>query len=489
MVEISRALGGYRDRASGRRQGIEVIDKISNEIVITQNSEAELAAFLIRHVMIEDFGKHTGQKRQRLIELLQENPRCLDPLATWQEEVGHFKHFSGRPIFIAASAWDFNSSLVHNRSGFSDEKTFDPVLTKEIEQQQERLGHFVIATALATEQMLYHMAKEKGIAPKTFPACENGKAWAIPIQEDGKTVFVEYRQPLNPEQKKALDSVKEICRKLAGLLRKNGLIAFVNEQKFSKCTIECAANGRDWYEKTIKELILPFLKKNGADWDETNTTFFMNGEKFSISPTPDTWEIDRVEGTDIIGKRVIREILYNTLSTLIHDKVRDARFKLLTGGDSVRFRGSDFGLTDNGPATVGFLVPDRERDPKESLEAAEEAMRSGRRFWLSYKTGENGATIAGPGSAPAFFMESVRKILPYANIPTEVFRAALVERLTGSEGLKEYRKYDIESPPDLYVFPQDMTGAQREKFLNSKPDILPADQQSVLANLKREAGV
>lgn len=481
-----------KQKGPERNTGIEVVSKIG-EFEITQNPRARVEASVIRHQMLVDFTKNTGQDVGELIELLQKHPQWLDPVFIYEEHVLNPTQEDRMPIFIAASAWDFNGSLVFNRNGFSDKETFDPAPRREIGEQQGRLGSFVIASALTTEQMVFHMVKEKGLAPKTFLACENGKAWAIPIQKDGKTVFVEYRQPLNPEQEKALDSVKEISGRLAEILRKNGLIAFVNEQKFSKCTIECAGNGRDWYTKTIKEFVLPFLAKNGAQWDGKNITFSINGKKFSVSPTPDTWEIDPVEGTDIIGKVRIRQTLYNTFSQLIHSKVPAALFKLLTGGDSVAFGGSDSGLTDNGPATVGFIVPNRRREPKETLTFANQASNLGRRYWLNYTVDDKGVhVVAGPGIAPAFFMESVRKILPHIYISTEVFSAALVERLTSMEGFKFKGEYDIrdsQKPPVLYVFPEDMTQRQREMFLNSEPDILPADQEKVLARLKMEAGV
>jgi len=492
MTEIQGEVQGASEIKGGvkvpsKETRFEVVGKIG-EFEITQNPDAQNEAFRLRTQMLEAFAKHTGLNSQELVEKMRDNPASADPMMTY-EEFAFLRQINKFPDVIAASVWDFNGCLSENRDGFSSTQTFHPALKEAVKKQQDRLGSFVIATALTTEQMVYHVAKEEDIVGNILLSCENGRAWAIPIKEGDKTIFVEYRQTLEPEQKKALGSVKEISGRLAKLLRENGKIAFVNDQKFSKCTIECATNGRDWYNKTIKELVLPFLKKNGAGWDGESNVFSIDGQLFSISPTPDTWEIDPVEGTDRIGKRFIREGVYNTLVDIIHDKKGSARFKMITGGDSVRFGGSDAGLTDSNVATVPFWVPSSERKVEDSLKTVEEGMMLGRKYWPSYIEDGEKARLAGPGVAPAFFMDAVGKMLPHLKIPTEVFSAALIKRLTGVYGFREYKRYDLSQPANLYVFPSDMTEEQKEMFLKSKSDIPADDQEKVLASLKIQAGV
>ena len=79
----------------------------------------------------------------------------------------------------------------------------------------------MIVSALTSEQMAYHMRKEMDIAPNVIISSENGRAWLIPITEDGKTKLVEIKKPLTEKQEMALNGVKGIMTELCQKIRKN----------------------------------------------------------------------------------------------------------------------------------------------------------------------------------------------------------------------------------------------------------------------------
>lgn len=464
----------------------EVVGRIG-EFEITQNPNAAESARELKERVLDDFARYSGKERDDLKRLFKLNPYSADPSDAWRESVIAKKRF-GEYQPIAASVWDVNGCLTEARDGYSPTQTFDPILREAIMKKQDRLGSFVAGTALTTEQMIWHIAKDPELAERTILSCENGKAWAVAVKEGDTTTFVEYRQPLNPEQQKAINHLQEVSEALAKVMRKNDLIAFVNFQKYSKCTIEATKNGREWYSKTAKELVLPFLASQGAKWDGESNVFTLDGQDFCISPTPETWEIDPVEGADKIGKRFIREISYNTLVDILHERKSSAGFKMETGGDSVKFGGSDAGLTDPNLA-LGHLIPSSEKKPEKSLENVLEGINLGRKYWPTYIKDNEEVRLAGPGIAPANVMEVNAQTVPHLRIPTEVFKEALRKRLLGVYGFKEYKKYDMNKPPELYRFPSDMTEEQKQIFLKSKPDLEPSQQEEMMTRLKAELQV
>ena len=360
--------------------------------------------------------------------------------------------------------------------------------------QIERLGSFFIISALTSEQMAYHLAKEKNTAGNIIMASENGRGWLIPSKEGSSIKLMEFKLPLSEKNEKALIHLKEIVNDLTAVMRQEGLVSFVNDQKFSKCTMEGAANGREWYRATIEKLLLPYLAAKGAVWNGNPERFSLDGIGFAVSPTPETWEIEVIEGTDKIGKRLAREILHNTLTDITLSMKEYTYFRLLTGGDSVKWGGSDVGLTDPNAATIPFAVPAAEKDPRLSLDQLKEFIQYQRKYWPTYVRRGEEVKLAGAGIAPADFMKTVIETVPCLFLPTQDFAQFLAARLTEVYGYLPGNEFDLSQPLLLYNFPADVSDEQKELFLKAGKDLpIPADDKEAVARfislLRQRAGL
>ena len=464
------------------KQKPEVLGHIADlEINGYPDTVAEKHAIDIRNEVLENFGKYSSHPQQELEFLMKTKRWVVNPISPYLDEA-NTEIIKGDMEPVAGCFWDFNGCLSLNRDGHNPEHTFHPELEEAIKMEIERLGSFGIVSALTGEQMAWHMAKEEGralktgeksLAQNTIISAENGRSWLIPHQENGKTVITEYRLPLSEKQQGSLDKVKEYVGDAAQVLRGEGMVAFVNDQKFSKCTMEASKNGREWYRGTIEKVLLPYLaKKEGVVWDGNPEKFIVDGVEFAISPTGETWEIEITEGADKIGKRFAREILHNTITDIFSSRKKYGLFRIVTGGDSVKWGGSDAGLTDPNSATIPFVIQGSERPASQSMDVINEAIELKRKYWPTYVEDEKGARLAGPGVAPARFMQAVAETVPHLKIQTEEFTKFLVNRITNIYGFKEFKTYPLESDKlMLYNFPGDLTPEQRETFLKAKSDL------------------
>lgn len=462
----------------------EVVGHVA-DLEITSYPNAKENAHEIRDRMIDNLTKYGSYDRKTWEDLMRKNFWVMNPSAP-NYDATRTEAMRGDKEVVALSAWDVNGCLMENRDGFDQEHTFHPELEEAIKTEIDRLGSFVMVSALTGEQMAWHMAKderrakqtgEKSIAENIIMSAENGRSWLIPHQENGRTVVTEYRLPLTEKQQNALTDLKEKVGNVAKELRNEGMVAFVNDQKFSKCTVEASKNGREWYRETIEKILLPHLAKNGATWDGNPEKFALDGVEFAVSPTGETWEIEITEGADKIGKRFAREILHNTLSDIFISKKEYVLFKMITGGDSVKWGGSDAGLTDPNAATIPFVIQSSEKPANKSMDVLKEAIQLKRKYWPEYIEDEKGIRLAGPGVAPARFMQEIAKTVPHLKIPTEEFSKFLVDRLTKIYGFKEYKQYPLEIDKlMLYKFPEGLTSEQQETFLKAKSDLpVPAN--------------
>jgi len=447
---------------------------------ITLYPNAEENAIRIRNKVLEDFGKYSDYDSKELEFLFKNKHWYTDPSAPYYEGV-HVKTTKGEDEVVAASVWDMNNCLIKNRDGYDLEHTFHAELEEAIRTEIDRLGSFIMVSALTGEQMVWHMVKEDRRAKKTgevnlaegiVMSAENGRSWLIPHKENDKIVITEYRLPLSDKQQVALIDLKNKVADVTKALRSEGMIAFVNDQKFSKCTMEGSENGRLWYRETIERVLLPFLAKNGATWDGNPERFVMDGMELAVSPTEVSWEIEITEGADKIGKRFAREILHNTITDIFSSRKAYGLFKMLTGGDSVKWGGSDAGLTDPNSATIPFVIPSGERPADESMEAVNEAVGLKRKYWPVYIVNDEKVSLAGPGVAPARFMQVIAETVPHLRIPVEEFCKFLTERLTNTYGFKKYKDYSLEDDKSLlYKFPEDLSLEKKEAFLKAKSDL------------------
>jgi len=466
-------------RISDNRIQPKVIGNLGG-LEITCYPNAEENAIRARDRVLEDFGKYSDYDLKELEFLFKNKHWYTDPSAPYYEGI-HIKTTKGEDEVVAASAWDMNNCLIKNRDGYDLEHTFHPELEEAIRIEIERLGSFIMVSALTGEQMVWHIAKEDRRAKKTgevnlaegiIMSAENGRSWLICHKENGKIVITEYRLPLSDKQQVALIDLKNKVAEVTKALRSEGMTAFVNDQKFSKCTMEGSENGRVWYRETIERVLLPYLAKNGATWDGNPERFVMDGMEFAVSPTEVSWEIEITEGADKIGKRFAREILHNTITDIFSSRKAYGLFRMLTGGDSVKWGGSDAGLTDPNSATIPFVIPSGERPADESMEAVNEAINLKRKYWPTYVISGEKVSLAGPGVAPARFMQAISETVPHLRIPIEEFCKFLVERLTNMYGFKKYKDYSLENDQLLlYKFPEDLSSEKKEAFLKAKSDL------------------
>jgi len=460
---------------------------------ITCYSNAKENAINIRNRVLEAFGKHSEYNPKELEFLFKKHPWLTDPASSYDEAM-HVKTIKGEDEVVAVSAWDINNCLIANRDGYDQEHTFHPELEEAIRKQIDRLGSFVMVSALTGEQMAWHMVKEELRAKKTgeeslakniILSAENGRLWLIPHQENGKTVITEYRLPLSEKQQTVLDKLKNHIESLVKVLRDEGMVAFVNDQKFSKCTMEGSQNGRLWYRETIERVLLPYLAKNGAIWDGNPEKFSLDGVEFAVSPTEVTWEIEITEGADKIGKRFAREILHNTISDILASRKAYGLFRMLTGGDSVKWGGSDAGLTDPNAGTIPFVVPSLERPVDQTMDAISESIGLKRKYWPEYIIDGEKTRLAGPGIAPARFMQAILETVPFLKIPIEEFGKFLAERLVNTYGFKKHKEFVLEnSKLFLYKLPEGVTPQQKETFLKAQSDLpIPANDEAKVDEL------
>jgi len=460
---------------------------------ITAWADAEERAIGIREKVLTDWVKYSGFDRKTLEYLFDTQAWVTNPISPFYSQKRR-ELDTGKKEFVALSAWDFNGCLSLHRDGYDPQHTFCPELEAAIKMQIERLGSFFIISALTSEQMAYHLAKEKNTAGNIIMASENGRGWLIPSKEGSSIKLMEFKLPLSEKNEKALIHLKEIVNDLTAVMRQEGLVSFVNDQKFSKCTMEGAANGREWYRATIEKLLLPYLAAKGAVWNGNPERFSLDGIGFAVSPTPETWEIEVIEGTDKIGKRLAREILHNTLTDITLSMKEYTYFRLLTGGDSVKWGGSDVGLTDPNAATIPFAVPAAEKDPRLSLDQLKEFIQYQRKYWPTYvKRGEE-VKLAGAGIAPADFMKTVIETVPCLFLPTQDFAQFLAARLTEVYGYLPGNEFDLSQPLLLYNFPADVSDEQKELFLKAGKDLpIPADDKEAVARfislLRQRAGL
>ncbi|MDP2585356.1 MAG: hypothetical protein Q8P29_00585 [Candidatus Levybacteria bacterium] len=455
---------------------------------------AEKHAIDIRNEVLENFGKYSGDDPKILEFLMKGKAKWVtNPLSPYIE-AANTELIKGDLEPVAASAWDVNGCLMENRDGFDQDHTFHPELQEAIGTEIDRLGSFIMVSALTGDQMSWHMAKEekraeetgeKSLAENIIMSAENGRSWLIPHVENGKTVITEYRLPLSEKLQNALTNLKGKVADAAQVLRSEGMTGFVNEQKFSKCTMEGSKNGREWYRETIEKVLLPYLSRNGAVWDGDPEKFALDGVQFAISPTGETWEIEITEGADRIGKRFAREILHNTITDILSSRKKYGLFKMITGGDSVKWGGSDAGLTDPNAPTIPFVIQSSEKPANQSLDVINEAIELKRKYWPTYIVDGENTRLAGPGVAPARFMQAIAETVPHLKIPTEEFSKYLVHRLTNIYGFEKYKEYPLESDQlMLYDFPEGVTPEQQQTFLKAKSDLpVPANDEEKINGL------
>lgn len=471
----------------------EVVGHIG-KMEITCFPDAKERAEAQRERVVKEFGLYSGEPPEVLRHLMAEEAAWTDPRAPYEE--ARFDEFMKHIMApVAASAWDFNGCLSVNRDGNDPEHTFHPELEESIRTEIDRLGSFVIVSALTSEQMAWHMAKEErralktgeqSIPKNTIIFTENGRAALLPTTVDGKTVYQEYRNNLRPHQETALNHMKDIVGTVTQTLRELGMVAFVNDQKFSKCTMEGAKNGKDWYNSTLRSILLPYLAKRGASWDGSNTVI-LDGVQFNVSPTTDTWELEITQGSDKIGKRVARDILDGAITDILNTNQKYALYKIITGGDSVKFGGSDAGLTNPNTNGISFAIQSSERPPSDSYPVTKEAVDLKRHSWPEYVKDEKGVRLAGPGVSPARYMKALAETLPHWNIPTDVMSAAILERIVNGSTYEPTRIYDLSKDLLLYNFPQETIQEQQQSFLRAQPD-LPVDAKNTaeMDNLVRK---
>ena len=474
---------------------LKELGKIEGKYKITgyDDNEREAHALQSKEEILNAFAKYSGDNREALESILKKFPYITDPYNIYLN-LKEIEARTKKNVFLALSMWDFNGCLSQDRDGYSRTETFVPVLKEVISEQIKRLGSFVVVSASTSEQMAYHMKKEKDIAKNIIIATENGRGWLVPMeQDDGQIKLVEFQKPLKNNQKMALDRVSEILEKLCEIMRKNELIAFVNKQKFSKCTMEGAGNGKDWYETAIKQLLLPYLQKNGAIWDGNPKEFSFENIRFNVSPTVDTWEIDIIEASEGIGKVTARQILQNSISDIWEKQefVKQIHWER-SGGDSFKWDGSDVGLTDPDYIALPFAVSG-DSDPLSSLDLISENVQYGRKFWPIYDNNRDGKIkLTGYGMAAANYMKTVLDIVPCVEIPIEVLKKYLTERLQAAEGfVKTGRVYDLDDDIVLYDFPNDISEKQKQIFLKAGSDVSkdPEEQSQILKKIRKLVGL
>jgi hypothetical protein len=294
---------------------------------------------------------------------------------------------------------------------------------------------------------------------------------------------------LSEKQQYALDHLREKVKDVAKAFRSEGMVAFVNDQKFSKITMECSKNGREWYMETIEKVLLPHLKENGADWDGNPGRFSLDGVQFAVSPTGETWEIEIVEGADKIGKRLAWDVInYSISDILAKEKAPNVPVATITLGDSVKYNGSDYGLTLPNNATVPFVVANSDRPVSQSMNTLLDMEATGRKYHPIYLPDENGNyVLKGTADQSAYCIQTVLKTMPFIYIPTADMGNSIIERITNVYSFKKYGEKPIQSGTSkLYDFPEEITEGQRKVFLNGISDLpVPVDdlgQHNLLIN-------
>jgi hypothetical protein len=124
-------------------------------------------------------------------------------------------------------------------------------------------------------------------------------------------------------------------------------------------------------------------------------------------------------------------------------------------------------------------VPSLERPVDQSMDAMSEAIGLKRKYWPEYIVDGKRVRLAGPGIAPARFMQAILETVPFLKIPVEEFSKFLVERLTNTYGFKKYNEFTLENNQlFLYKFPEGVTPQQKEIFLKAQSDLpVPSDDE------------
>ena len=144
---------------------LKELGKIEGKYKITgyDDNEREAHALQSKEEILNAFAKYSGDNREALESILKKFPYITDPYNIYLN-LKEIEARTKKNVFLALSMWDFNGCLSQDRDGYSRTETFVPVLKEVISEQIKRLGSFVVVSASTSEQMAYHMKKEKDIA-------------------------------------------------------------------------------------------------------------------------------------------------------------------------------------------------------------------------------------------------------------------------------------------------------------------------------------
>jgi hypothetical protein len=466
----------------------EVLDHVGKlEIRGYTDTVAEKHAIDARNENLDSWEENSTYPRQILENLMTKEAIYVTNPASPYAEVVQARIEKGVTLFTPLFVFDVNGTIMEGRQGKDAKHSFGSEFETTLKKIIDNAGA-VFVSALPSESMVKHMQKEhrrareageKSFAEDVIMSAENGRCWLIPRTENGKTRITEYRQPLSEKKLNSLAKVKGKMEDIAEVLRGESMVGFVNDQKFSKCTMEGGTNGRKWYEEMIAKVALPYLAKNGADWNGNREGFSLDGIRYVMSPTQETIEIEITEGSDKIGKGAALHIIEDTLSDIFAAEGEIGVFyKDATFGDSPK--GSDRGLTDPGRRTFPHYIQSSDKPAGESMEIIKNASEIKRKCILKFGKDTNGKSIIeGVDKQTSHNAETILETVPLMKIPTEQLTKYFEERLVHDHGFEKYKEYDVENDMlMLYNFPKDLTPEQKELFLNSKSDlIVPTDDQ------------